>query len=60
MLQDTAHVESDIFHKSLVVEQGATFDGEAHRTDKAEAADLAKLQAASAEMNAAAAKTAAA
>lgn len=35
MLLDTAQVESDIFHKSLVVEQGACFDGQSRRMDEA-------------------------
>jgi cytoskeletal protein CcmA (bactofilin family) len=34
MLQDTAQVESEIFHKSLVIEQGASFDGESRRIDE--------------------------
>jgi len=34
MLLDTAQVESDIFHKSLVVEQGACFDGQSRRMDE--------------------------
>lgn len=55
MLQDTARVESDIFHKSLVVEQGALFDGEAHRTDRVTDANprLDELKAAAAQMRAA-------
>jgi cytoskeletal protein CcmA (bactofilin family) len=54
MLQDTARVESEIFHTSLVVEQGAHFDGESHRTDR-EVDDnpkLDELKAAAAEMRA--------
>jgi cytoskeletal protein CcmA (bactofilin family) len=35
VLQETAHVESDIFHKSLIIEQGACFDGQSHRTSQA-------------------------
>ena len=31
MLQDTAQVESEIFHKSLIIEEGACFDGESRR-----------------------------
>ena len=34
MLQDTAQVESEIFHKSLVIEQGAIFDGQSCRIDE--------------------------
>jgi cytoskeletal protein CcmA (bactofilin family) len=54
MLQDTARVESEIFHTSLVVEQGAQFDGESHRTDHIADANpkLDELKAAAAEMRA--------
>jgi cytoskeletal protein CcmA (bactofilin family) len=54
MLQDTARVESEIFHTSLVVEQGAQFDGESHRTDRAvdDNPKLEELKAAAAEMRA--------
>jgi len=31
MLQHTAQVESEIFHKSLIIEEGACFDGESRR-----------------------------
>ena len=34
VLQETAHVESEIFHKSLIIEQGARFDGQSHRTSQ--------------------------
>ena len=34
MLQDTAQVDSEIFHKSLIIEQGACFDGESRRIDE--------------------------
>jgi cytoskeletal protein CcmA (bactofilin family) len=40
MLQDTARVESEIFHKSLVIEPGASFDGTSHRTDREAVAAL--------------------
>jgi cytoskeletal protein CcmA (bactofilin family) len=42
VLQDTAHVESDIFHSSLIIEQGAVFDGQSQRqTDpRAQAGEL--------------------
>ena len=58
MLQDTARVESEIFHKSLIVEQGACFDGESHRSDEPARADtdlqphVDKLQAMAADMKA--------
>lgn len=32
-LQSNAHVEGDIFHQSLAVEQGAFFEGKSRRTD---------------------------
>ena len=31
ILQDSARVESEIFHKSLIIEEGACFDGESRR-----------------------------
>jgi cytoskeletal protein CcmA (bactofilin family) len=34
MLQHTAQVESEIFHKSLVIEEGACFDGQSRRIDE--------------------------
>jgi cytoskeletal protein CcmA (bactofilin family) len=39
-LQDTALVESEIYHKSLAVEQGACFDGISRRRDEPMKADL--------------------
>jgi cytoskeletal protein CcmA (bactofilin family) len=56
MLQDTARVDSEIFHKSLIVEEGACFDGESHRTDEPARAgtnldpQIADLQAMAADM----------
>ena len=40
MLQDTAQVESEIFHKSLVIEQGAIFDGQSCRIDESARASV--------------------
>jgi cytoskeletal protein CcmA (bactofilin family) len=34
LLQDTAYVESEIFHKSLAIEQGATFDGQSRNSEE--------------------------
>jgi cytoskeletal protein CcmA (bactofilin family) len=34
MLQDTARVESDIFHKTLVIEEGARVNGEIRRKEQ--------------------------
>jgi cytoskeletal protein CcmA (bactofilin family) len=31
--QSTSHVEGDVIHKSLVIEEGAFFDGKSHRSD---------------------------
>jgi cytoskeletal protein CcmA (bactofilin family) len=59
MLQDTARVESEIFHKSLIIEEGACFDGETHRTDRSAGADaeleprIADLQRMAADMKSA-------
>ncbi len=59
MLQDTAQVDSEIFHTSLVVEPGACFDGESHRTDRPadENPKLAELQAMASDMRSAEAGT---
>ena len=43
-LQDTAVVESEIFHKSLAIEQGACFDGLSRRRDEPMKADVVGLQ----------------
>ncbi|HJZ43320.1 MAG TPA: polymer-forming cytoskeletal protein [Hyphomicrobiaceae bacterium] len=44
-LQDTAVVESEIFHKSIAIEQGACFDGLSRRRDEPMKADVVELQA---------------
>ena len=33
MLQSSSHVEGDIFHQSLAIEQGAFFEGKSRRSD---------------------------
>lgn len=33
ILQDSAHVESQIFHKKLSIEEGACFEGTSHRSE---------------------------
>lgn len=33
MLQSTSHVEGDVFHQSLAIEQGAFFEGKSRRSD---------------------------
>jgi cytoskeletal protein CcmA (bactofilin family) len=45
MLQSTAHVEGDLLHKSLAIEQGAYFEGKSCRSD----ASLLPSQEASAD-----------
>ena len=40
MLQDTARVESDIFHKSLLIEEGARVNGEIRRKEQPTPPDL--------------------
>jgi len=32
-LQSSSHVEGDIFHQSLAIEQGAFFEGKSRRTE---------------------------
>ncbi len=44
-LQDTAVVESEIYHKSLAVEQGACFDGHSRRRNDPMKADIIGLSA---------------
>ena len=44
-LQDTAVVESEIYHKSLAVEQGACFDGHSRRRNDPMKADIVGLSA---------------
>ena len=33
MFQSSSHVEGDVFHKSLTIEQGAFFEGKSRRSD---------------------------
>ena len=44
-LQAQSHVEGDIFHHSLAIEQGAYFEGKSHRSDDplAEIKELSEL-----------------
>jgi cytoskeletal protein CcmA (bactofilin family) len=44
-LQDTAVVESEIYHKSIAIEQGACFDGVSRRRDEPMKADVVSVQA---------------
>jgi cytoskeletal protein CcmA (bactofilin family) len=46
ILQDSAHVESEIFHKKLSIEEGACFEGTSYRKDEplnAEVADMRSM-----------------
>lgn len=53
-LQDTAVVESDIYHKSISIEQGACFEGSSKRRDQPMTVEIeqdgAKLNAVAAQM----------
>jgi cytoskeletal protein CcmA (bactofilin family) len=57
ILQDSAHVESEVFHKKLSIEEGACFEGNSRRCDdpmNAEAqVPAAALEAMAAEMKSA-------
>jgi cytoskeletal protein CcmA (bactofilin family) len=55
ILRDNAHVHSHIFHKTLAIEEGACFDGRSCRCENPMSAEVVDLQAAVAEMKAAAA-----
>jgi cytoskeletal protein CcmA (bactofilin family) len=33
LLQNTSHVEGDVYHQTLAIEQGAFFEGKSRRTD---------------------------
>jgi cytoskeletal protein CcmA (bactofilin family) len=50
-LQDTAVVESEIFHKSLAIEQGACFDGLSRRRDEPMKADIASADKSKSKKN---------
>jgi len=55
ILQDSSHVESEIFHKRLPIEEGASFEGQSRLREepmKVEV-EVAELQAMAAEMKAA-------
>src|SRR5262245_47376482 len=44
-LQDSARVESEIFHKKLAIEEGAVFDGQSRLREEPMTADVIELQA---------------
>jgi len=53
ILQDNARVDSEIFHKTLAVEEGASFEGRSCRRESPMNAEVVDLQAAAAGMKAA-------
>jgi cytoskeletal protein CcmA (bactofilin family) len=53
ILQDSARVESEIFHKKLAIEEGAVFDGQSRLREEPMTAEVIDLQAAAAGMKAA-------
>lgn len=50
-LQDTAVVQSEIFHKSLAVEQGACFDGHSRRRNDPMKADISGSSVSKSKVN---------
>jgi cytoskeletal protein CcmA (bactofilin family) len=48
ILQDSARVDSQIFHKKLAIEEGAVFDGQSRLRDEPMTADVIDLQIAAA------------
>lgn len=57
-LQATSHVEGDIIHKSLVIEQGAYFEGKSRREDEAGRNDNSTSKSSSSSKSAAASRAA--
>jgi cytoskeletal protein CcmA (bactofilin family) len=55
ILQDSAHVESEIFHKKLSIEEGACFEGQSRVRENPMTAEVVDLQQAAAGMKAASA-----
>jgi len=52
ILQDSAHVESEIFHKKLAIEEGAVFEGQSRLREDPMKAELVDLQSMAADMRA--------
>lgn len=50
ILQDSARVDSEIFHKKLAIEEGAVFEGQSRLRDEPMKAELIDLHAVAAEM----------
>lgn len=55
ILQDSARVDSEIYHKTIAIEEGASFDGRSYRRESPMDAEVVDLQAAAAGMKASAA-----
>jgi cytoskeletal protein CcmA (bactofilin family) len=53
ILQDSARVDSEIFHKKLAIEEGAIFEGQSRLSDEPMKADVVDLQMMAAEMKSA-------
>jgi cytoskeletal protein CcmA (bactofilin family) len=53
ILQDSARVDSEIFHKKLAIEEGAVFEGQSRLRDEPMNADVIDLQTMAAGMKAA-------
>jgi cytoskeletal protein CcmA (bactofilin family) len=53
ILQDSARVESEIFHKKLAIEEGAVFEGQSRLRDEPMNAEVIELQAMASEMKSA-------
>ena len=53
ILQDSARVDSEIFHKKLAIEEGAIFEGQSRLREEPMKADVIDLQAMAAEMKSA-------
>ena len=54
ILQDSARVDSQIFHRKLAIEEGAIFEGQSRLREDPMQADVIDLQSAAADMKAAA------
>jgi cytoskeletal protein CcmA (bactofilin family) len=52
ILQDSARVDSEIFHKRIAIEEGAIFQGQSRVSEEPMRAELVDLHAAAAEMKA--------
>jgi cytoskeletal protein CcmA (bactofilin family) len=50
ILQDSARVESEIFHKRLAIEEGAVFEGQSRLREEPMNAEVIELQAMASEM----------